>query len=382
MSYNIANLKTDLQSILNVLDLSKLTSIDNLIQRAARDVIGDSDPHELMRDVQLGTPVYRDAYYYAAPADLKGDGIVDIYKQGDRNDDTSYFRLRSAFDGRRYKEDETFTVEKLNGSLYLRINRLSENYKVVDNVQTTTGYTATSNISNISKDTVQYISGGSSVKFDIDAASPATITGTLTSQDLTKYDNEGAFFMWFYFPDASAITSVTLDIGNDSSNYFSSTETTTHDGNGFENGWNLIRFDVFDSETGTVDITAIDYYAIDFVTDATQQIGVRMDYLTVGLGEYFRIKYYSRYMFTSNSTGAFIENISSDQDTINLDSDSYNLLLYKTASYAIQSQHDFNYKPGDSEADRFELEYQRRLQAYKRRYKSERMRQQVVYYPY
>jgi len=385
MSYNITNLKTDLQGILNVLDLSKVASINNIIERAARDVIADADPYELVRDVQISAPIYRDAYYYASPSDLKGNGIIDIYKQGDRSDDTSYFIHKTAFDARRYKDDQTFTVERLNGSLVLRINKTSENYAVIDNVQTTTGYTATANVSNLSKDTIQYISGGAALKFDLDAGSDpttATVTSAIPSHDLTKYDNEGAFFMWFYLPVASSITSIGIDIGNDASNYFTSTETTTHDGNGFSNGWNLVRFDVFGSETGTVDITAIDYYAIDIVHDGTAQANIRMDYLTVTLGDFYRVKYYSKFMFTSIATGAFIEKITSDSDTINLDSDSYNLLLYKTGAYSIQSQHDFNYKPGDSESDRFEKEYQVRLKAYKRRYKSERLRKQVVYYDY
>lgn len=386
MSYNISNLKTDLQQILNSTDLDKISNANSLIQRAARDVILDADPYETLREQQIGSPIYRDAFYYAAPSDIKGDGVVDLYEQTRQSGVGSIFNLRTSLDARVYDEDNTLAIEKINGTHFLRINKKLEDYLVLDRMLSESNYTATTNVSNIEKDTTQYVEGASSIKFDIDqvgSSTTATITGAITTADFTKYEDEGAVFLWVYMPTASGITSLTLDIGSDSSNYWSDSATTTHSGESFSDGWNLIRFDLEDAtETGTVDVDAVDYYALDISYNGTAQTGLRIDYLMVSLGKIHKIKYYSKYLFKKYSDNSWTDTIESDNDTINLDTDSYNLLLYKAASYFIQHQHDFNYKPNASEDDKFEVRYRDTLKRYKARYKSERKRQQVVYYPY
>lgn len=387
MSYNISNLKTDLQAILNTNDLSKITGINPIIERAARDVIADIDLYEMVRDAEIATPVHRDAYYYAAPTDMKGEGILDIYKNGDRPDDNIFFSMRTALDSRTKKEENSFTIERINGNHFIRINKSTENYFTFDNINSTTGFTAGSNVSDISLDGVNYINGAGSIKFNLDqvgSSTTATISKAIASAfDLTNYYQEGSVFIWVYMPDASGVTSIGIDIGSDSSNYWTMSATTTYAGTSFQNGWNLVRFNFTNrSETGTVDIDAVDYYAIDIAYDGTAQSGFRIDLLSVSLGVLYRVKYYSKHMFKRNSDSAWVDTIDSDSDTINLDTDSYNLLLYKAASYAIQHQHDFNYKSNASEADVFEVKYREAKKQYKRRYKSERIRRAVEYYPY
>lgn len=383
MSYNIGNLKSDLQAILHVADLSKISGPDPLIERAARDVLADCDPYETVREQSIATPIHRGAVYYPAPSDLKGDGVLDIYKQGGQSDDGTFFQLRTALDARVYNTDKTYAVEKINGTHYLRANRDTQNYIILDNANTVSDYTATSNISNIAKDQLNYIDGGASISFDLNqvgSATTAVLTAAIATKDLTNYVSEGSVFLWVYMPTASGITSLSLKLGSDSSNYWLASATVSHSGVAFENGWNLIRFDLSSStETGTVDIDAVDYYALTVSYNGTLQEKFRIDYLTVSLGEIHKIKYYSKFMFR-NSSGTWLDTISGDTDLLNLDVDSYNLMLYKSASYFLQHQHDFNYKPNASESDRFEVQYRNALAVYKRRYKTERQNQIVKYY--
>lgn len=386
MSYTITNLKSDLQQTLTSAgnNFSKITGPDTLIQRAARDVLSDVALYELIRDEQVTTPIHTDAYYYPAPADMRGFGVIDLYKQGDFSDNNEQFIQRNILDTRVNKDDLTFTTESINGSHYLRINKSLSDYRVLDRMGTLANFTASTNVSNLDADTVQFVEGGQSIKFDIDqvgSATTAIITSTITSVDLTSYENNGSIFEWIYLPTASGITSITKRWGNSAGTYWSKTVTTTHAGTAFQNGWNQLRFDWSSAtETGTVDVTAIDYSEIRILYDGTTQLGLRLDFSTISLGRLYRVKYYSKYMFRNATTGVWTDSISSDSDIVNLDTDSYNLLLYKASSLFHQHQHDYNYKPTDSEADRFELEYQKKLIAYKRKYKSELVRRQVQYY--
>ena len=82
-------------------------------------------------------------------------------------------------------------------------------------------------------------------------------------------------------------------------------------------------------------VTASTKYHIVFTYDGTADTDFRVDSLVYRFGEIFKIAYYSKYLFRS-SAGTFQEKVSDDTDLINLDVDSYNLMLLKTMDIVSQ----------------------------------------------
>jgi len=132
---------------------------------------------------------------------------------------------------------------------------------------------------NLSEDKLQYVSGSSSLKFDL---SGATTEGylentSLSTQDLSETENEGAFFLWVYLPSPSLITNVILRWGESATLFWSDTVTTQQNGSSFQTGWNLLRFD-WDgaSKTGLPDSANTKYTRISVVEDKRTE-GLKSD---------------------------------------------------------------------------------------------------------
>jgi hypothetical protein len=158
----------------------------------------------------------------------------------------------------------------------------------------------------------------------------------MSSVDLSDEDEVGSLWLRIYFPDSSIITNVELRWGSSSSNYWSATATSPHDQSSFQNGWNVLRFDWNGAtETGTVDPSAITYARITINYDGTAETDIRVDKLTVSLGEIYELEYYSNYMFQS-SGGTWKEKASSDSDVINLDQLAYQIYVMETAKAVVQ----------------------------------------------
>jgi hypothetical protein len=195
-------------------------------------------------------------------------------------------------------------------------------------------WTAGGNAINIVADTINKISGSGSLKFDISASgSTAYIeNSTLSSVDLTNFESAGSLFAYVFIPSTTIITSVNLRWGSSSANYYSSTATTTQDNTSFIAGWNLVRFDYAGAtETGTVDNSAINYLRVTFNYNGTATTSCRVDSITARIPSYYTITYYSKYLF-KNTAGTWIEKPTAidDSDEINLDVDSFNVLLYES----------------------------------------------------
>ena len=192
--------------------------------------------------------------------------------------------------------------------------------------------------------------------------------------DLTAHDEQSTLFGWMYLPDASTITSVEMRWGNDASNYWSQTVTTAFSG-ALVDGWNQLGFNWNGAtETGTVDPSAIDYISYIITYDGTADTDFRIDSITSNLGRIFDMVYYSKYLF-ANSSGTWIEKPTNDEDTVNLDTESYNVFLYKVAEMCAQQIEQIK-----DDVSYFKGEYLRALSRYKGMYKSEVEKPRARYY--
>ena len=149
-----------------------------------------------------------------------------------------------------------------------------------------------SDAENEAAETVEMTEGVGSVKFDVDVSNSAnnraTLSSTITSMDFTDWDDIGSLTLDVYIPDATYSSSVTLYWGNSSTVYFSLAKTTDAQGNTIADGWNTFKFDWPDAtETGTVDVTLIDYIRVDVNYTASQadDTGYRIDNLQIAKPE-------------------------------------------------------------------------------------------------
>ena len=380
MTVTIADFQTRIESKIHANDITQVNDIYGLFLEAAGNVLTAADPRETKRTTTITNAIYDQVYNYVLPADLKDDCVIDIRPQTQRSAIDSLGQTSSrAFD--RFREG--FSVEDNSGVRTIRIAEqtllagatLNECDSLTSNGTWATGGNAT----DLAADSLNRISGSASLKFNISASgSTAYIeNSTMTAVDLEDYVNVGALFVWVYIPSTTIITSVALRWGSDSSNYYSRTVTAAQDNTSFITGWNLLRFDWDGStETGTVVDTAIDYMRVTFAYDGTTVNSCRVDSIVARIGSVYEIVYYSKYLFKT-SAGVWIEKPTTTTDIVNLDTGSYNLLLYEMAFLVSQ---ELQKKDGSFDVSFWEKERNKIFAQYKMRNKSQAIKRQQPYY--
>jgi hypothetical protein len=210
-----------------------------------------------------------------------------------------------------------FTIERKDGNAYAVVN-LQGNYvaqqlasfdSVTGDGGTWTADNVTSDALNVTTDINEYSAGSGSINFDIDVSQSGNNLAALyntgvSTQDLTDYNGTGILILDVYIPDATYTSSVTLRWGNDASNYFSATVTTDATGNTLAAGWNTVAVEWEDAtETGTVDVTAIDYYyvAINYAAGQGDDTDYRLDNLRIAKPEKLVFHYLSQRVGTNNT---------------------------------------------------------------------------------
>jgi hypothetical protein len=367
--------------------LDSIYDIYGTIESAGRQLLLDFDPQETKRVAALANPIFDQIYDYAIPVDVKGNKVIDIRPQANRQkEDYFYQTYGRAFD---YTKNITitpqFSVQFNSGVKTIRISDplLNTGIKINDaNIIQDSGLWAVSgNASDLAEDNINYVYRGSSLRFNLAAAAGtgSIANSTFTSVDLSTHLNQGTIFTYVDLPTGGDFTSVALQWGSDTSNYWSKSVTINYQGNAFNTGWNLLGFDwATATKVGNPDETAIDYLDIIFTYDGTLQTAVRVNSIISRLGMIWEMVYYSKYLYRNASTGAFQEEILDDSDLINLDTDSYNLLLEKTCEELAQQQQGYSALQFD--AKYFKDKYDANLKTYKGKYKSEISLPQSTYY--
>lgn len=136
----------------------------------------------------------------------------------------------------------------------------------IDRANDVSKWTASSDLTALALDNANFQFGNSSIKGTVDVSNSsdnfAVLTGAITAMDITSLKNEANLEISLNISDTFYISSVEVRIGNDSSNYYSTTFSSNYQG-GFINGVNLLSIPFDDlTETGTVTDNAIDYVYI------------------------------------------------------------------------------------------------------------------------
>lgn len=383
----IQDVFTRLTGMLHGTTLDSLADPYGVLNQAASQILLELDPLETVRIQQLTNPIYNQVYDYAIPEDLKMNRVIDIRPQLNR-DPSQRFIQQYNQDFDLYKQSswqDSLTIQFNTGVQTIRLNAPLLPPGVVLNtaneVDTNGTWTVTGG-SNLHQNFQTFISYPACLAFDVPtAANPSTAyleNSDMQAIDLTDYVNQGALFFWVYLPVAANFTSIGIRWGEDDSNFWTRTLTTTTTNGAFVNGWNLMRADWYGStETGTPDPEQTKYLRVSYTYNGTAMNGIGLDNLVMKLGQFFEVEYYSKYLF-SDSVGVFKERVTTATDTINLDVSTENIFLWKAAEIAAQQLLDQGVAGFD--IPYYQNEYTKSVAIYYRKFPSQVQKAQTSYY--
>ncbi len=390
MAYDVAQLKTDIASILHGTTLNSIQNIDQLIFRGASELLEDVDPQETKRIVELASPLYDKVFDYPLPSDLKGNKIVDIRPQVRRNPGDRFSQqYNEDFDlSKDFSNSPSLTINFNNGIKTIRLQNNSLLPGILvnegDSISQNGTWSLGGDAINLTEDNVNYASGSGSLKFDLTGATGVGFieNSTMSAVNLTRDFNQGSEFLFSFLPYIAGLTPFTsLDLfwGSSPTDYYSRSVTVNQALNAFENGWNLLDYTWVNAPTtGTPNPAAINYIRVTFNYNiGTPVPNVRIDSVNSRLGAIWEIEYYSKYLFKDLITGAFKETTTSDNDLINLDTETYMLLTNKCAHLAAQQNGGTD---GYFDIQYYENQYIKSLRRYQGMYKSEIIKPQQRYY--
>lgn len=332
MSITITQFKEHLSAQLHGGTLNKVRNIEGAIERAGNNMLLRISPIDTERIVSLTQAIQDDVYNYSLPSDYKD--IIDLIPQDDRTSSDSARRiLARPFDLKKAFQTKQLSIEGSEGSKLLRVNWRSRAPKTINSMNSVTAngtWTAVGTATGIAANSIYRVSGSASIEFDSAASGDGIKNTTMDTIDLTDEDEVGEFYVRVFFGSVASVTSVSAKWGNDlTTKYWTSTaQTTQADGTALRVGWNIIKFAWSTAtETGTVAPATIDSFQIT-VTTTGAIANIRVDNITCSIGRYFDIKYYSKYLI-KNSAGTWLQRTTDDADTIVLDSDCINGLIYE-----------------------------------------------------
>lgn len=333
--FTVSAYKDSVSGILSGMNINSVSDLDGTIERAARVLVQRADIPEAsgIQNITL----YQGVFDYECDTTIFGTAITDIRPQGISRPswDTATKTTQQQFDRlKAYRpQGTTSTFQYENGVPIIRIKSpFSNQGNTLDPCTQIANWVATGTASTPIVDTSVYYQSPSSLRYTVTTGA-GILTDTLSSSiDLSSYEDVGVAFLANFIPtDSANLTSITLKIGSDSSNYNSVTATTPFIGTFTDNLWQLVAFDFATaSQTGTPDWSAIDYIQItDNVTGTITNM--RIGDLFISQPTPAQILFQSAAIFIPSGSTTALTTITSNTDTIILNDPAYNLFLYEGA---------------------------------------------------
>lgn len=309
--------------------LAKIRNKYALYERAGNNMRSKVDIVTLIRTAPLEQVVHDDQSQYAVPSDY--GKIIDLYPARERTN-SDFARRTSGVTASllRQVRDKQIAIEGKNGARILTIDWAGKSPETIATMNTTTGWSVVTGASGLELDTQYAVSGGKSLKFDLDSTGGGLQNTSLSVFDLSDTEEENDFLMWVYLGATTNITSFTARWGNDlTANYYQSTAVTTQaDGTAFQVGWNLIKFSwASATETGSVNTATMDSFRV-VIASTGALTDIRFDNIVASVGSLFEMKFYSSYLFRSTS-GTLIRQPTVDTDSILLEDIGFNIFAYE-----------------------------------------------------
>jgi len=314
--YTVNNIFTSALRAFSGVSENSFLSPNGIIEDAVRAVSNNIQIVENKRTVPLLPALYTGDNLYPAPSDL--DNIIGFYPYNNAAVNTINKAAPLTINRDTYNTGTNFATEYRNGVKMIRVQPgyVIDTPIILHACDSTTadGTVAVSGDgSNLDINEVMYLNGTASLDFDITASGgSATITFTgITARDISTITRDGAFSLGMFIPAGleGNVTSISLKVGTDASNYYEMTATTTAYGAAFIHGFNIVRFERRGAtETGTVDeedITFLESTLTHTLAAATEVAGIKFDAIAAHKGIGYQLEYYSGYYFIDKTTGAF-----------------------------------------------------------------------------
>jgi hypothetical protein len=387
----VATFKTKVAPKLHGTTLAKVAGVYEKMAEAGGNLFSFVKPYTVIKRARIENAIYDKVFNYACEDDCEVNGILDIRPVGERSTkDSLQGSFSQQFDIK--KKENTFVVEYINGVKTLRLSKILTPRSILSEMDSLTiGQTITGSgdVTNLDLDYQDHISGSSAVSFDLTGATgQGVIDITLANSiDLSTLEGMGAMFAWLKFPLSTALTSVRLRFGSNSTNYIEQTVSTAHDRPFESQAWVLLK-QLFSSSTttGTPDYTAIQYIQIAInYTAGTARADIKLDNITASLGEAWEVVYYSNRLFTDSTSTVWKEVPTSDTDIIrldgSLDANTYLYLFMQTLQQEIKGKNmttDFSFfKTQLGNGEETGLLYEM-----KQKYPDQTIKRQVDYYDF
>ncbi len=327
----VANLNDSVSGILQGLNLNNVKNLFIAYERTAR---------QLAQNLSLPTArgrnnitLYDGVIDYVCPTDMFGTNIIDLAPQGVTRhaNDFVYKKPSMQFDRQKdYLWNGTqVTFDSLNGVDILRIVSTYPTKKiVVDPMTDNFGWTVAGSASSLTLDQNIFYQESASLRFNLTGASTGTLTKSISAIDFTNYVGSGVGFLAARTPSATSLTSITLRLGNDASNYYEVTATNAFLGAFSTGDWILIPFDFATATTvGSPTTTALDNTQVR-VNHSASMTSFYVGGLWVSLPSPSTLIYETASIFKNPITSVVSPNINNEND----------ILLLSDSAYAIYEQ--------------------------------------------
>lgn len=330
MSHTVGQLKDSVSGILSGLNLNNVVNLYGAIERTARQLVQELYIPEATG--KQSVTLYSGVYDYTLPTYIFGTTLIDFRPQGETRaiSDYVYRKQIEVFDRNKGTLTNGYAVafEYVKGTGRMRVDNAKVRERIIlDTLSDKDDWTLSGTGTASYTDETNYWKSPASIRFN-QTTGVSTLTRTLDSQnDLSEYEGVGVIFLAVYMP--TALTGITVRIGNDASNYVEVSATQGFLGTWTTNEWLLTSFDLSGAtETGTVDWTKIDYVQIR-TTSGEDINNLRVGHIWASLPSPHDVIYASNAIF--NVSGVVSPTITNDNDEIILQENAYTIYEYKSA---------------------------------------------------
>lgn len=362
-----------------------MPDIDVTANNAVRDVISKLNLRSMKRKATLAPNLFDDIYQYTCPSDLKGLSIIGLQPQTGERDKFNQWELTSEEEFDRRKQTDSNLLAFSDRDLIRKLlvsAKVNADVRVLAALESLTAegaWSAFGDGTGLSVDIDEYIKGSGSIKFNISAAGGTTagiVNSTLPVFDLTNYVSNGSFFVWAWITSATNLTNFKLRVGNNSTNYYEMTATTTNEGAAFTTGWNLLRFDASGKATTGSPLASTFAYSAIYMTKTAGKISendYRFDNLIVARGKIHNLIYYTNHAWIS-STGTYLVDSTADEDYLVCDVEEFDIFVEKFVEHASNEAREYD------DRDEAKSNFKEKVKDYRKKYKDESLQLQDTYY--
>ncbi len=330
--FKVGELKDSVSGLLQGLTLDNVIGLEKALERAVRVLSHKVDIPEAS-DVKAIT-LYDGVIDYAAPSDIFGGAVNDFRPQGESRNQLDYVYRQpvALFDRTKalIPNGIALTFEYNKGTPIVRIASPKPTPRAnLDTMASDDGWTAAGSASGLTEDETVYYKTPSSLRFTLTGSSTGTLTKTINRLDIPKYEDVCVGFLAIRTPSVDDLTSVSLKVGSDSSNYDEVSATAGFLGAWVVDDWLLVAYDFSgSSSTGTPDWESIDYIQVSVAHTATIT-NFYVGGLWLSLPSPSELHYKTPAIF--KVSGSLSKTITDDDDEIILNDSAYVLYEYECA---------------------------------------------------